>query len=626
MLRITVSEKGGSDKDFYFDTEEVTIGRVQGNSVVLAKPNVSKRHAMITLVDGAISVLDRKSTNGTYVNGRRITSARALSTDDRIYIGDYTIRARVEDVVDSVVEEPALEPVSVEMQHHATIAMPAFKGDLPPMPEPADLSGPIDDFDLDVDVVIDDESSEVAPPPIPDDAPSVETAAPLTYDLADDVDPFEVESIPEELMAIPEDPVVMTVDSAVDFGPDEPEISATGDFVSVENQSSSHLSGLSQRVASVVAPDRSSDRYQEALGWVAERAAEEIFAVVPTDKGDFADDEWQALSDGVMRLVDRLRRENVVPASVDPYRLTQDILFEFTGLGLLEEPLADNSVRVLMVDGVDRVFVTRSGGTERYPRGFANEHTQLRVVTKLLALAGLTADSIDQPIVEGRLPDGTYLQVVNPPLSTAGRVILLERPEGGSLALTDFVTADLLSAGHANLIKTAVKSARNILVTGPRGVNKYPLFNALVGEIPENDRAVVLEGRRAVGWSHSNVVLLDKGQVLRVMGSRSCLVSRLGSDRVILTDVEADSAQFLVSMALSGQTGLLLSMNAMDEAQAITRLSLMVRFANPGIDYDTSLSMVRSAVDLVVFMTFGDDGRACVKGLYEFDGGVLKPV
>src|ERR1700761_9758741 len=91
MLAIVVNEKGGEQKRLEFDKPEVTIGRVQGNDIVLPKGNVSKRHARIVLKDGKFIIVDLKSTNGTYVNGRKITSPLVVKDSDKIYIGDFIV-------------------------------------------------------------------------------------------------------------------------------------------------------------------------------------------------------------------------------------------------------------------------------------------------------------------------------------------------------------------------------------------------------------------------------------------------------------------------------------------------------------------------------------------------------
>src|SRR5512144_1577421 len=116
MFAIVVNEKGGEQRRMDFDKAEVTIGRVQGNDIILAKGNVSKRHSRIVLKDGKFIIVDLKSTNGTYVNGRKISSPLVIKETDKIYIGDFIL----------TVEETATG--------HAGASM---TGSLTPIPPPA---------------------------------------------------------------------------------------------------------------------------------------------------------------------------------------------------------------------------------------------------------------------------------------------------------------------------------------------------------------------------------------------------------------------------------------------------------------------------------------------------------
>lgn len=121
MIKVTVSEKGGEKKDTYFDKTEISLGRIQGNDLVLNKKNISKKHAQIIKRNGDMIILDLGSTNGTFVNGRRITAPKSISFEDKIYIGDYLIY--VEEVPDDDVslEEdltPAPELDEAEIYRH----------------------------------------------------------------------------------------------------------------------------------------------------------------------------------------------------------------------------------------------------------------------------------------------------------------------------------------------------------------------------------------------------------------------------------------------------------------------------------------------------------------------------
>ncbi|HTM22309.1 MAG TPA: FHA domain-containing protein, partial [Kofleriaceae bacterium] len=136
MFSITVTEKGGEQRRMEFDKPEVTIGRVQGNDVVLPKGNVSKRHARIVLKDGKFIIVDLKSTNGTYVNGRKIASPLVVKDTDKIYIGDFILG----------VEEPGRAGAGFDSVNDIPAPPPEPPAPPPPMrmaPEPPPPPAPL---------------------------------------------------------------------------------------------------------------------------------------------------------------------------------------------------------------------------------------------------------------------------------------------------------------------------------------------------------------------------------------------------------------------------------------------------------------------------------------------------
>jgi len=132
MFTILIQEKGGEQRRMVFNKPEVTIGRVQGNDIVLPKGNVSKRHARIVLKDGKFIIVDLKSTNGTYVNGRKITSPLVVKDSDKIYIGDFIVG--VDEAASGDADGPSETTTSPPGQERAASAMDQSR---PPRPTEA---------------------------------------------------------------------------------------------------------------------------------------------------------------------------------------------------------------------------------------------------------------------------------------------------------------------------------------------------------------------------------------------------------------------------------------------------------------------------------------------------------
>src|SRR5688572_31788779 len=131
MVNLLLTEKGGDTKQLSFDKDEVTIGRVQGNDVVLPKGNVSKRHCRIFSQAGRFSVEDLKSTNGTYINGRKIAETTLVSGTDKIYVGDFVVK-----VENAAVDAPASPPEAGSL----SAALPRRP---PPPPAPGRVTAPM---------------------------------------------------------------------------------------------------------------------------------------------------------------------------------------------------------------------------------------------------------------------------------------------------------------------------------------------------------------------------------------------------------------------------------------------------------------------------------------------------
>ncbi|NOZ00522.1 MAG: Flp pilus assembly complex ATPase component [Deltaproteobacteria bacterium] len=642
MFKVTVSEKGGPERELFFEDEEVSIGRLQGNSVVLPKPNVSKRHATLIIKDGKATIVDQKSTNGTYVNGRRISSAKELGKDDRVYIGDFTIRCLPGDADEGSAPPDAIEldDLSPEDQHKATMAMPA----MPPADELSNQT-PLP-VDLDVEIVTD----EVA-----GNDPAVLSGGALDQDS-----PVIVPEIPSELLdeaveaveaieagAATEEPPIPKVDLS-DFDEeysgnleDVIEESAPGTSAEAESEGTEEAvenadvasqaeasAGLSQRLKKVVRPEEGieSSRHMEALRIVAAQAAEDIFAKIPAGKSDFPDDEWDKLSDRVLRLVDRLRREEVIPSDVDPYAISQDLLFEFTGLGPLEELLGDETIRRITVEGPNRVFLVRNNRREASPKAFVNQETLDRVLVKLTALAGITVGK-GESLLEGRLPDGTFMMILKPPLVVGNSILVIERPRSSTLSTDDLVAAEVMSEGIRAAIERAVKTHANLVVCGPPNSGKSVFLNAVLKLISEEDRVVVVERRRELTLAQRDVVNINKDLILAADGPGPCIATRLLPDVVVVSEIEADDARLLTSLGLSGQKGLIMSTVASSAQACVQRMELMLSFAHPTMDPKAIQSLIQKTAEFIVVLGSDDDGRSKVVEAFEMDKkGKLKPI
>ncbi|HOU53743.1 MAG TPA: FHA domain-containing protein [Myxococcota bacterium] len=556
MLKVTVAEKGGLEHEHLFDVTAVTIGRVQGNLIVLPKPNVSKRHAMVQVEGGSVVLTDLKSTNGTYVNGRRITGPRQLSPEDRVYIGDYILRFSEVQGTTGVHEPTPLPPPPEDLaQYRATVAMPALT---------------------------------VEPPPPPPEASQPDVPVPLDLEVEVEAPPSQ-ESVEQPVTSR----VAPTTPSAVPPPPPPAEKPSPSPEVSVSVPS--RLSAVSRRPAT--AQDLSApERYVKALGLLAEAAAGTVFAGIDPTTQEITDEVWQRLSNGVMRLVDHLRREGRIGPDVDPYEVTQDLLYEFLGLGPFEELLADETIHGMMTIGREQVFVCRGDRVDRVVRGFSSQRGQDRVLERLANLAGVSREALGQASVQAALLEGFSLQVVNPPVAVGGRVIRLERCVLRHPAWSEWVSEGRVPEPEADLLRQAVLDRQGVALAGGTPAQRRAFALALLGTLPGNFRVVVLDGGPGGADAGSGVIRLDRRALAAMGPAAAALLASLRPDLVVAVDLEVDDLPLLARQSLAG-SGLLAGWSADDgDSSPAALLDTMLMLAIPGLPENGARSMARRMV------------------------------
>lgn len=592
MLKVLVMEKGGKEQEFNFDSEQISLGRVRGNDVVLAKPNISKRHALIRVVDGKLYIEDLKSTNGTLLNGRRISGARPFEAKDQIQIGDFAITALLAPA-GGVLKPATAAPKEFESEITDTISIQAIP-DLGPEPIV------VEDFDVMLDVEViddDDEPSQIDLPPV------------LPSEL---LEPVVVEQKPPMPVVEPPTPIIRKAKP-------EPRVMPAPKPVPIYQPPQD---SAPRRVLPLVADVGINDEYQMALKLVSERAQELVFATTNPLQTDFDDREWQSLSDSVMKLIDRLRRENLFPASVDPFPLTQDILFEFVGLGPLEELLADNSVKTITVYGPSKIFVTRKDGVHQLAKIFSGLATLNRVVLKLINLAG--GQKTVDPTFEGRLPDGSSILIMGYPLCDHDLSIVINRPVVTGDTLDDLLTQGRISKAALDAINEATSKHRSILVIGCKRGGQSPFISAVLKSLKREERLVLLEERRDLLTNQPNVVSLNRS-VVRLMEDKVIpLITRLDGSFVVMPDLTTSDVRLLVGLALSGQGGVISSMVSDSWQSSISKLTSILQFQSPHMDAESAKRFVGDAVNCVIQLEPNDKREFLVKQVVSLDGS--KPV
>jgi pilus assembly protein CpaF len=300
------------------------------------------------------------------------------------------------------------------------------------------------------------------------------------------------------------------------------------------------------------------------------------------------------------------------------------------GLGPLEPLLADPAVDEVMVCGPDRVWVERGGRLERTDVRFASEAALRHAIERILAPLGRRADEAE-PLCDARLPDGSRVNVVLPPLALDGPALTIRRFRRRGLAPAELVATGSWSPALHELLARAVRARLNVLVSGGTGSGKTTTLNALSAFIGAGERVVTVEDAAELRLQQPHVVRLEarppslegRGEVTIRRLVRNAL--RMRPDRIVVGEVRGGEALDMLSAMSSGHDGSLSTVHAGSPAEALRRVETLALMADVGLPHAAVRAQVASAVDLVVHQARTADGARRVVSVAEVledgDGG-----
>jgi pilus assembly protein CpaF len=290
-------------------------------------------------------------------------------------------------------------------------------------------------------------------------------------------------------------------------------------------------------------------------------------------------------------------------------RLVRELTDEVAGLGALEPLLADPAVTEVMVNGRDACFVERAGQLERVPLAL-DEDTVLRIVERVLAPLGLRLDRAS-PMVDARLPDGSRLHAVIPPLAIDGPCVTIRRFGACRIPLTDFETGD----DGAAFLRGAVSGGWNLLVSGGTSSGKTTLLNSLSGAIDADERIITIEETAELRLEQPHVVRLE-ARPPNAEGAGAVPVRdlvrtalRMRPDRVVVGEVRGAEALDLLQAFNTGHDGSLSTIHANSPVDALRRLATLALLAGLSLPFAAVVEQVGAAVDAVVQVARGSDGH-----------------
>jgi pilus assembly protein CpaF len=338
------------------------------------------------------------------------------------------------------------------------------------------------------------------------------------------------------------------------------------------------------------------------------------------------------LADLVDELIDEERR--ILPAA-ERAEVVQAVVDEALGLGPLEPLLRDPAVTEIMVCGPRAVFVERAGRIAPAGARFADDAHLLHVIDRILAPLGRRVDEAS-PMVDARLPDGSRVNAVIPPLALDGPALTIRRFGGGPLTGDDLVALGTMDGRMRELLGLAVRARRNLLVTGGTGSGKTTTLAALAAVVPPGERVITIEDAAELRIALPHVVRLEsRPPSLEGSGAvpiralvRNAL--RMRPDRIVVGEVRGAEALDMLTAMTTGHEGSLSTLHASSPADAVRRLQTLALMGDVDLPYRAVQEQVASALDLVVHQSRLPDGRRRIVELAAVaagpDGPVLTPL
>ncbi|MEN9817591.1 MAG: hypothetical protein RLZ32_1471 [Gemmatimonadota bacterium] len=335
-------------------------------------------------------------------------------------------------------------------------------------------------------------------------------------------------------------------------------------------------------------------------------------------------DERQVAARVRQAVAELLRSEPTPLAQGERDALVEQVLHEVTGLGPIEPLVRDPAVSDILVNGPREVYVERGGRLERVPLQFRDGAHLLAVIDRIVSRVGRRVDEAS-PMVDARLPDGSRVNAIIPPLAVDGAVLSIRR-FGASLTPARLVELGALTDGMLALLGACVRARLNVLIAGGTGSGKTTLLNALSAFIPPNERVITIEDAAELRLQQPHVVRLEtrppnaegRGEVVTRDLVKNAL--RMRPDRIIVGEVRAAEALDMLQAMNTGHEGSLATVHANSPRDALARLETMVLFAGTALPDRAVREQVASALDLVVQVSRLSDGARRVVSIAEVTG------
>ena len=395
------------------------------------------------------------------------------------------------------------------------------------------------------------------------------------------------------------------------------------------------MTGLSDRIAQRLAPaaapgvpqgtTRRNTRYADPFAAVKRSVHAALLETLGPRLYDAHIDERE-LEQRVIRTLQSVLQRDETPMTVaDKSRVAMEVLDDILGHGPLEPYLHDPDVSEIMVNGHDQLYVERGGRLYSVDAGFTDESHLRRTIDKIVARVGRRVDETS-PMVDARLPDGSRVNAVVPPVALDGSLLTIRKFAADPFTLDDLVSFGTMTPQVADLLHACVRGRLNMVIGGGTGSGKTTTLNVLSSFVPADERIITIEDAAELQLRQEHVLRLEsrstnlegRGQIAVRDLVRNAL--RMRPDRIIVGEVRDGAALDMLQAMNTGHDGSITTVHSNSPRDSLSRLETMVLMAGFELPERAIREQMASAIDLIVHQSRLKDGTRRITHITEVDG------
>jgi pilus assembly protein CpaF len=380
-----------------------------------------------------------------------------------------------------------------------------------------------------------------------------------------------------------------------------------------------HNPGLQARRVSAPASSAAQDTYQDLKTRVQNKLLSNLDPTMDVSK---IVEVRRTIQDMFEQI---LNEENIVLSRPERARLFEQIAAEILGFGPLQPLLEDESITEIMVNGAKNIYVERKGKIIRVPVTFENNEHVNRIIERIVAPLGRRIDE-SSPYVDARLPDGSRVNAVIPPISLVGPVLTIRKFAKRPITVEQMIQFGSITPEAVEFVKACVEARVNLVISGGTGSGKTTLLNVLSGYIPSDERVVTIENAAELQLRQEHVVTLEsrppniegRGEVT----IRQLVINalRMRPDRIIVGEIRDEAALDMLQAMNTGHDGSMTTAHSNSPRDTLSRMETMIMMAGMELPVRAIREQISSAIDLVIHQSRMRDGTRKVVSITEVSG------